>query len=71
MSNVIFKTFYLSSTCLCSCSEFQVLAELRLELTQYCEANHTPFTPTVGEPCCAMFSGNTSPTHLTMLHVLW
>ncbi|XP_067100599.1 tudor domain-containing protein 1 isoform X3 [Osmerus mordax] len=41
-----------------STKEFQVLAELRLELTQYCEANNTPFTPTVGVPCCAMFSGD-------------
>ncbi|KAF3704392.1 Tudor domain-containing protein 1 [Channa argus] len=36
----------------------QKLIELGNELKQHCEADATPFDPKVGEPCCAMFSGN-------------
>ncbi|XP_064807023.1 tudor domain-containing protein 1 [Oncorhynchus masou masou] len=36
----------------------QVLAELGAELKRHCEADITPFTPSVGEPCCALFSGD-------------
>ncbi|XP_070304236.1 tudor domain-containing protein 1 isoform X4 [Salvelinus sp. IW2-2015] len=38
--------------------DLQVLAELRAELKRHCEADITPFSPSVGEPCCALFSGD-------------
>ncbi|XP_014012541.2 tudor domain-containing protein 1 isoform X3 [Salmo salar] len=38
--------------------DLQVLAELGAELKRYCEADITPFNPRVGEPCCALFSGD-------------
>ncbi|XP_064858448.1 tudor domain-containing protein 1 isoform X2 [Oncorhynchus nerka] len=38
--------------------DLQVLAELGAELKRHCEADITPFTPSVGEPCCALFSGD-------------
>uniref|UniRef100_A0A673XBG8 Tudor domain-containing protein 1 n=1 Tax=Salmo trutta TaxID=8032 RepID=A0A673XBG8_SALTR len=38
--------------------DLQVLAELGAELKRYCEADITPFNPSVGEPCCALFSGD-------------
>uniref|UniRef100_A0A8C7P5W2 Tudor domain-containing protein 1 n=1 Tax=Oncorhynchus mykiss TaxID=8022 RepID=A0A8C7P5W2_ONCMY len=37
-------------------TDLQVLAELGAELKRHCEADITPFTPSVGEPCCALFS---------------
>uniref|UniRef100_A0A8C8MHR3 Tudor domain-containing protein n=1 Tax=Oncorhynchus tshawytscha TaxID=74940 RepID=A0A8C8MHR3_ONCTS len=39
-------------------TDLQVLAELGAELKRHCEADITPFTPSVGEPCCALFSGD-------------
>ncbi|XP_064858451.1 tudor domain-containing protein 1 isoform X6 [Oncorhynchus nerka] len=41
-----------------SSHDLQVLAELGAELKRHCEADITPFTPSVGEPCCALFSGD-------------
>ncbi|XP_055786772.1 tudor domain-containing protein 1 isoform X3 [Salvelinus fontinalis] len=38
--------------------DLQVLAELRAELKRHCEVDITPFSPSVGEPCCALFSGD-------------
>uniref|UniRef100_A0A4W5NFJ1 Tudor domain containing 1 n=1 Tax=Hucho hucho TaxID=62062 RepID=A0A4W5NFJ1_9TELE len=38
--------------------DLQVLAELGAELKRHCEADITPFSPIVGEPCCALFSGD-------------
>lgn len=35
----------------------QTLGELSLTLTRHCETEVTPFNPAVGEPCCALFSG--------------
>ncbi|XP_017338221.2 tudor domain-containing protein 1 [Ictalurus punctatus] len=36
--------------------DLQTLAELSTALMKHCEADRTPFNPTVGEPCCALFS---------------
>ncbi|KAL0984549.1 hypothetical protein UPYG_G00143090, partial [Umbra pygmaea] len=36
----------------------QILVELGAELKQHCEADMTPFIPIVGDPCCALFSGD-------------
>lgn len=38
-------------------TDLQTLAELSTALMKHCEADRTPFNPTVGEPCCALFSG--------------
>ncbi|XP_051769791.1 tudor domain-containing protein 1 isoform X3 [Ctenopharyngodon idella] len=35
-----------------------VLTELSYELKKHCELDRAPFTPTVGEPCCALFTGD-------------
>ncbi|XP_051530628.1 tudor domain-containing protein 1-like [Myxocyprinus asiaticus] len=34
------------------------LTELSFEIMKYCESEKAPFTPTVGEPCCALFTGD-------------
>ncbi|KAI5623300.1 tudor domain-containing protein 1, partial [Silurus asotus] len=36
--------------------DIKTLADLSTALTKHCEADRTPFTPAVGEPCCALFS---------------
>ncbi|XP_037546981.1 tudor domain-containing protein 1 [Nematolebias whitei] len=36
----------------------QQLKELRAQMKQHCEAHSTPFVPTLGEPCCAVFPGD-------------
>ncbi|XP_041714209.2 tudor domain-containing protein 1 isoform X2 [Coregonus clupeaformis] len=38
--------------------DLQVLVELGAELKRHCEADITHFCPSVGEPCCALFSGD-------------
>lgn len=37
--------------------------ELEAELKRHCVANASPFVPKVGEPCCAMFPGETVAVH--------
>ncbi|XP_068440058.1 tudor domain-containing protein 1 isoform X2 [Clinocottus analis] len=44
--------------CINNPADHQRLIELGTELKQHCEANKSPFVPKVGEPCCAMFSGD-------------
>ncbi|XP_074476299.1 tudor domain-containing protein 1 isoform X2 [Sebastes fasciatus] len=39
-------------------ADHQRLIELGAELKQHCEAKASPFEPEVGEPCCAMFTGD-------------
>uniref|UniRef100_A0A8D3BWW7 Tudor domain containing 1 n=1 Tax=Scophthalmus maximus TaxID=52904 RepID=A0A8D3BWW7_SCOMX len=39
-------------------ADHQRLIELGVELKQHCETDNSPFEPTVGEPCCAMFPGD-------------
>ncbi|XP_067286444.1 tudor domain-containing protein 1 [Pseudorasbora parva] len=39
-------------------SDSHILAELSYELKRHCELDRAPFTPTVGEPCCALFTGD-------------
>ncbi|KAM9716326.1 tudor domain-containing protein 1 [Menidia menidia] len=39
-------------------SDHQKLMELGAQLKQHCEGDAPPFTPKVGEPCCAMFPGD-------------
>uniref|UniRef100_A0A8B9K8U9 Tudor domain containing 1 n=1 Tax=Astyanax mexicanus TaxID=7994 RepID=A0A8B9K8U9_ASTMX len=36
----------------------QTLAELSSVLMKHCDTERTPFSPAVGEPCCALFSGD-------------
>ncbi|XP_043108998.1 tudor domain-containing protein 1 isoform X2 [Puntigrus tetrazona] len=35
-----------------------ILTELSYELMKHCESERASFTPTVGEPCCALFTGD-------------
>ena len=49
---------YLSCVCVCVCvADQQALAELSAELLKHCQGETAPFSPVVGEPCCALFSG--------------
>ncbi|XP_051958627.1 tudor domain-containing protein 1-like [Xyrauchen texanus] len=41
-----------------SAADEQSLTELSYELMKHCESEKAPFTPTVGEPCCALFTGD-------------
>lgn len=41
----------------CVCPDHQRLKELGAQLKQHCEADTSPFEPKVGEPCCALFTG--------------
>lgn len=34
------------------------LTEMSFELMKHCESERAPFTPVVGEPCCALFTGD-------------
>ncbi|KAI4872808.1 hypothetical protein NFI96_016135 [Prochilodus magdalenae] len=38
--------------------DMQTLAELSSHLMKHCESQKAPFSPVVGEPCCALFSGD-------------
>ncbi|KAM6951176.1 tudor domain-containing protein 1 [Aplochiton taeniatus] len=38
--------------------DLQVLSELGLQVKQHCEAESAPFSPKVGQPCCALFAGD-------------
>ncbi|XP_017551496.1 tudor domain-containing protein 1 isoform X1 [Pygocentrus nattereri] len=40
--------------------DMQTLAELSSELKTHCDTEKGPFSPVVGEPCCALFSGDGS-----------
>ncbi|XP_015245986.1 PREDICTED: tudor domain-containing protein 1 [Cyprinodon variegatus] len=42
---------------LCSPTELQKFAELEFQLKEHCEAETSPFSPKVGEPCCALTPG--------------
>ncbi|XP_051523299.1 tudor domain-containing protein 1-like [Myxocyprinus asiaticus] len=41
-----------------SAADEQSLTELSYELMKHCVSEKAPFTPTVGEPCCALFTGD-------------
>ncbi|XP_055032396.2 tudor domain-containing protein 1 [Misgurnus anguillicaudatus] len=41
-----------------SSADVHSLTELTPELMKHCESQRAPFTPTVKEPCCALFSGD-------------
>lgn len=41
-----------------SAGEVHILTDLTRELMKHCESQRDPFTPTVGEPCCALFPGD-------------
>ncbi|XP_024865763.1 tudor domain-containing protein 1 isoform X1 [Kryptolebias marmoratus] len=43
---------------LTSSTEHQKLTELKAQLKQHCDVNTSPFVPTLGEPCCAVFPGD-------------
>ncbi|XP_072523567.1 tudor domain-containing protein 1 [Salminus brasiliensis] len=40
--------------------DMQTLGELSSALTKHCETEKTTFSPAVGKPCCALFSGDGS-----------
>ncbi|XP_019902243.2 tudor domain-containing protein 1 isoform X2 [Esox lucius] len=42
----------------CNQEDLQVLVDLGDELRHHCETDMTPCIPSVGEPCCALFSGD-------------
>uniref|UniRef100_A0A672KUI6 Tudor domain-containing protein 1-like n=1 Tax=Sinocyclocheilus grahami TaxID=75366 RepID=A0A672KUI6_SINGR len=39
-------------------ADAHILTELSYELMKHCELERASFTPTVGEPCCALFTGD-------------
>ncbi|XP_058650090.1 tudor domain-containing protein 1 isoform X2 [Onychostoma macrolepis] len=39
-------------------ADSHILTELSYELMKHCESERASFTPTVGEPCCALFTGD-------------
>ncbi|XP_026132229.1 tudor domain-containing protein 1-like isoform X1 [Carassius auratus] len=39
-------------------ADAHILTELSYELMKHCELERGSFTPTVGEPCCALFTGD-------------
>ncbi|KTG04554.1 hypothetical protein cypCar_00000690 [Cyprinus carpio] len=39
-------------------ADAHILTELSYELMKHCESERASFTPTVGEPCCALFTGD-------------
>uniref|UniRef100_A0A8C2A723 Tudor domain-containing protein 1 n=1 Tax=Cyprinus carpio TaxID=7962 RepID=A0A8C2A723_CYPCA len=39
-------------------ADANILTELSYELMKHCESERASFTPTVGEPCCALFTGD-------------
>ncbi|XP_056626463.1 tudor domain-containing protein 1 isoform X2 [Triplophysa dalaica] len=41
-----------------SAGEVHVLTDLTRELMKHCESQRASFSPTVGEPCCALFPGD-------------
>ncbi|KAI7797155.1 tudor domain-containing protein 1 [Triplophysa rosa] len=41
-----------------SAGDVHVLTDLNRELMKHCESQRAPFTPNVGEPCCALFPGD-------------
>ncbi|XP_030631037.1 tudor domain-containing protein 1 [Chanos chanos] len=42
----------------CTAEGMRALAELSAELMHYCETDRNAFSPAVGDPCCALFTGD-------------